>query len=71
MLTSTDGRAVHGNTGYSATGMNAGSAGSNTMGSTYGTTGSTNAGPHNSNVANKMDPRVDSDLGMYNHQPLV
>jgi hypothetical protein len=32
------------------------------MGSTYGTTGSTNAGPHNSNVANKMDPRVDSDL---------
>ena len=28
----------------------------------YGT-GSTNAGPHNSNIANKMDPRVDSDLG--------
>lgn len=26
---------------------------------------STNEGPHNSNVANKMDPRVDSDRGMY------
>ncbi|KIW57077.1 hypothetical protein PV05_05678 [Exophiala xenobiotica] len=24
--------------------------------------GSTNAGPHNSNAANKLDPRVDSDL---------
>jgi hypothetical protein len=62
MLTLADGRAVHGNTGYSATGMN---TGSNTMGNTYGTTGSTNAGPHSSSVANKMDPRVDSDLGMY------
>ena len=27
-----------------------------------GTSGSTNAGPHGSNVANKADPRVDSDL---------
>lgn len=27
----------------------------------YGTQGSTNAGPHNSNLANKLDPRVDSD----------
>src|SRR5690606_41691667 len=26
-----------------------------------GTHGSTNAGPHNSNAANKLDPRVDSD----------
>lgn len=60
MLTLTDGRAVHGNTGYSATGMN---TGSNAMGN-YSTIGSTNAGPHNSNIANKMDPRVDSDLGM-------
>jgi hypothetical protein len=25
-------------------------------------TGSTNAGPHNSNLANKVDPRVDSDM---------
>jgi len=37
----------------------------NTMGNT-GTMGgishSTNAGPHDSNVANKLDPRVDSDL---------
>ncbi|KFZ02394.1 hypothetical protein V500_00234 [Pseudogymnoascus sp. VKM F-4518 (FW-2643)] len=41
-------------------------------GATYGTGGqtgfpgglsqSTNAGPHDSNVANKIDPRVDSDL---------
>lgn len=23
------------------------------------------AGPHNTNVANKVDPRVDSDLGPY------
>src|SRR5690606_3141789 len=27
----------------------------------HNTHGSTNAGPHNSNAANKMDPRVDSD----------
>lgn len=25
---------------------------------------STNAGPHDSNMANKADPRVDSDRGM-------
>lgn len=25
---------------------------------------STNAGPHDSNIANKADPRVDSDRGM-------
>lgn len=24
-----------------------------------------NAGPHNSKIANKLDPRVDSDLGMW------
>lgn len=28
---------------------------------TYGTT-STNAGPHNSNMLNKVDPRIDSDM---------
>lgn len=28
-----------------------------------GATGTTNAGPHDSNVANKLDPRVDSDMG--------
>jgi hypothetical protein len=27
-----------------------------------GTAGTTNAGPHSSNVANKLDPRVDSDM---------
>jgi len=54
----------HGTTG---TGYGTGTAG--TTGTGYGTgptgTGystSTNAGPHNSNVANKLDPRVDSDL---------
>ena len=26
--------------------------------------GSTNYGPHGSNVANKLDPRVDSDRGL-------
>lgn len=67
ILTLIDGRAVHGNTGYAATGVN---TGSNTMGNTYGTTGSTNAGPHNSNIANKIDPRVDSDLGTNDHQSL-
>jgi hypothetical protein len=39
--------------------------GSNTAGG-YGssnTGSSTNAGPHDSNLANKVDPRVDSDLG--------
>ena len=29
------------------------------------TSTSTTAGPHSSNLANKADPRVDSDLGMY------
>lgn len=27
--------------------------------------GSSNAGPHSSNLANKADPRVDSDHGTY------
>ncbi|KAH8820849.1 hypothetical protein F5884DRAFT_816534 [Xylogone sp. PMI_703] len=41
--------------GYgTTTGTNTGFAG--------GMSSSTNAGPHNSNIANKMDPRVDSDL---------
>jgi hypothetical protein len=31
-------------------------------GATHGTSTSTNAGPHDSNIANKLDPRVDSDL---------
>jgi len=63
--------AATGNTGASAYGSNTtgtGYTGSNTH-TTHGTTGttgglsnSTNAGPHNSNLANKVDPRVDSDL---------
>lgn len=63
MLTmDSDGRAQHtyGTTGTTgATGMNTG----NTYTQNEYGTGSTNAGPHNFNVANKMDPRVDSDLG--------
>lgn len=40
--------------------------GSSKTGNTgYGSTGgSATAGPHSSNLANKADPRVDSDLGM-------
>jgi hypothetical protein len=41
--------------GYGST--NTGSHGSSTI----------NAGPHDSKIANKMDPRVDSDLGKLNH----
>ena len=42
-----------------------GGYGSSGVGSTgHGTTGSSTAGPHSSNLANKADPRVDSDLGM-------
>jgi hypothetical protein len=32
-----------------------------TTGAAYGNPQSTNAGPHSSNIANKLDPRVDSD----------
>ncbi|RFU29810.1 hypothetical protein B7463_g6525, partial [Scytalidium lignicola] len=56
-------------TGYGST---TGTAGTTGYGSTTGTgpntgfagglSNSTNAGPHESNVANKIDPRVDSDL---------
>jgi len=37
-----------------------GNYGSNTTGTGYGNTPSTTAGPHSSNLANKVDPRVDS-----------
>jgi hypothetical protein len=67
MLTmDTDGRAQHtyGTTGTTGTtGMNTGMNTGNTYTQNEYGTGSTNAGPHNSNMANKMDPRVDSDLG--------
>ncbi|KAL8835051.1 MAG: hypothetical protein Q9170_003480 [Blastenia crenularia] len=47
------------NTGSGLTGSGTGSG----YGSSgYGSTGSTTAGPHSSNLANKADPRVDSDL---------
>lgn len=49
------GNATGPNDGYgTTTGTNTGFAG--------GISNSTNAGPHNSNLANKADPRVDSDL---------
>lgn len=57
------------NTGYGGTSNTGYGSTSNTG---YGNT-STNAGPHNSNVANKLDPRVDSDRdgrGHGSHQPL-
>jgi len=51
----------HGATGYSGTQTgNSGLTGN--TGTTGGISNSTNAGPHNSNLANKVDPRVDSDL---------
>ena len=39
-------------------------------------TNTTNAGPHDSKVANKLDPRVDSDLGkprkkVYRRKPII
>lgn len=34
-------------------------------------TQSSNHGPHSSNLANKLDPRVDSDRGMYLSYPEV
>jgi hypothetical protein len=45
---------------HSAVG-NTGHTGSSTLGGS-GYNSSTNAGPHSSNLANKVDPRVDSDL---------
>jgi hypothetical protein len=66
-----DGRAAgtYGSTGVSGThgthtgtGLT-GSHGTHTTGTGLGSHGtSTNAGPHDSNIANKADPRVDSDL---------
>lgn len=57
----------HGTTGSGLTGgHNSGSTGSGLTGrddnTGYGS-GSTTAGPHSSNLGNKADPRVDSDLG--------
>jgi len=49
-----------GSTGLSGT--HVGNTSGNHTGTTGGISHSTNAGPHNSNLANKADPRVDSDL---------
>ncbi|KAH8156741.1 hypothetical protein CIB48_g11507 [Xylaria polymorpha] len=54
-LTGTDG--THGTTGTGGYDSTTG-----TTGSAFGTTGATGReGPHSSNLANKMDPRIDSD----------
>jgi hypothetical protein len=50
-----------GHTGGLTGGHNTHSTGTGAFGSSH-TGGSTNAGPHSSNLANKADPRVDSDL---------
>ena len=53
---------THGSTLGSGTTHGTGVTGTGAgLGSTHATTGSTNAGPHSSNIANKADPRVDSD----------
>jgi hypothetical protein len=66
-LTGTSHATTHGTTGSGLTGGLTGTHAGNSHGSHHtGTTGgishSSNAGPHDSNVANKVDPRVDSDL---------
>jgi len=43
-------------------GTHAGNTTTSHTGTSGGISNSTNAGPHNSNLANKADPRVDSDL---------
>lgn len=48
---------------HQTTGATGGLTGTHhTTGTTGGLSSSSNAGPHNSNIANKVDPRVDSDL---------
>merc|ERR1712098_642358 len=56
-----DGRAAHG-TGFGSSNTHSTGLGSNTHGTTGAYGSNTTAGPHSSNVANKADPRVDSDL---------
>jgi len=51
-----------GNTTGTHTGTHTGTGAFSGTGTTGGLSHSTNAGPHNSNLANKADPRVDSDL---------
>lgn len=76
--TGTSGIGSHGSSGIGSTGTHGahgthGTTGTTGMGTTggYGGPGnpqSGNAGPHGSNMANKADPRIDSD--MVNHQYL-
>jgi len=49
-------------TGTHTTGTHTTGGHSHATGTTGGLSSSTNAGPHDSNLANKVDPRVDSDL---------
>ena len=58
-MTSTGGSGL--TSGTSGSGLTGGTSGSSGYGT--GTGSSTIAGPHSSNLANKADPRVDSDLG--------
>jgi len=69
--TSTHTTGAHHNTGttggltgtHQTTGTTGGLTGTHhNTGTTGGLSTSTNAGPHDSNLANKLDPRVDSDL---------
>jgi len=61
-----DGRGAHG-TGLTGT-HNTGVTGTHGTSGLTGTSHNTTAGPHSSNLANKADPRVDSDLdGRGNH----
>jgi len=55
-------RNLGGNTSGAYTGTHAGNNVGNHTGTVGGLSNSTNAGPHNSNLLNKADPRVDSDL---------
>ena len=62
-LTGGNTHGTHGPTSTLGSSTGTGHAQPLTGGTTHGTSTSTTAGPHNSNIANKLDPRVDSDLG--------
>lgn len=59
-----DNRASQGRTGNQNLG---GSSGSDPYNQSR-TGGASNAGPHDSSMGNKMDPRVDSDMGRLSHK---
>lgn len=56
--TGTHGSALGSGTTHGTSGVTGTGAG---FGSTHSTAGGTNVGPHSSNIANKADPRIDSD----------